>query len=183
MNRRATVNWRIKRVVGFGLVLGVTFGPLGWLGSVAWRMAHHREAVAADSKAIAEMQTEIDAADEFAVLEGPVPAAPGGETAPRGNSLLDVELAREENVAEFLAEIELLAVRAELADLSIDLQPSATEGRTALQVVGRGSLEQLCHFLALVERDRQLSVVESMDLVGRDDATIDVTLGIARHHR
>ena len=181
------MNWRTKRQLLLGSAVVLTLAPLCWLGAVAWRLDGLRRAVARSQSEVAMMATgpQQTVWPELVDPEGlePLPA-PGGETASAADAVLDaVELALHENVAEFLGGLERLAVGTGMTVLAAEFVPSNTQGRTTYEIHAQGTADQLCRFVSSIERLQELSIVESLHLVGLEDGGIEARVGVARFHQ
>ena len=76
-----------------------------------------------------------------------------------------------------------LGVDARITFDVIKASASNTPGKQAFQVAGRGAPQNVCEFLAAVERNERLMIVESGRFTPGDEKEVAFELAIATYHR
>lgn len=152
-------------------VLLVTLLQGGAAGAAHWWRGESERAVASEQEQLAVAQRRNAARGEEPVDPTPVPVAPQW-------LLLDGP-----DVAATLQRINELGVDAKVVFDVIKASASNTPGKQAFQVAGRGAPLRVCEFLAAVERNDRLMIVESGRFQPGDDQEVAFELAIATYHR
>ncbi len=152
-------------------ILSVTLLQGGAAGVAHWWRVDSEKALRAEQEALADAQRRSTARGEQEQPKDPEPVGPTW-------SLLEGP-----DVAATLQRVNELGVEAGVTFDLIKASASKTPGKQAFEVAGRGKPGSVCGFLAAVEQNDRLMIVESGRFTPGDEEEVAFQLAIATYHR
>lgn len=152
-------------------ILTVTLLQGAAAGFARWWRLESEKALQAEQQALADAQRRNAARGEE---ETPIEPIPVGQT---------WSLLAGPDVAATLQRVNELGVDARATFDVIKASASNTPGKQAFQVAGRGTPQSVCEFLAAVERNERLMIVETGRFTPGDEKEVAFELAIATYHR
>lgn len=162
------MNERNRRFALIGIVAAATLGQVGLAGvTLVTRLSTEREARA-------ERRTTAEYAAQLASLQS-------GAASPKSVAR-HVTLLANPDVAGTLRVLQATGDTVGVTLTSVRSLPETTPGRQVFTITGRGAPEQVCAFLADVETNERLMVIETGKVAPGTAGEVLFELGLSTHH-
>jgi hypothetical protein len=161
-----------RKTIWATTILGVTLLQLGSAGAVWFGHQAAKQALALEQKSATALQQQVAAQRERQA------ASPTVTPSQSRWCLLDGP-----DVAATMEILNALGVEASLTFDVIKASTSNVVGKQSFQLAGHGTPQQVCAFLAAIEKHERLIVVESGRMQPGIAAEVAFDLGLATYHR
>jgi hypothetical protein len=161
-------------LVAFGIVVGTGLQAAA-AGVVHWWRGELDQELAAGQHEVERLRGDLARQVEASAASAPAPtAAPAG---PRWQ-LLDGP-----DVAATLERLNRLGVDHKVAFETVKAVQSNTQGKQSFLLAGRGTPQQVCEFVAAIEQDDRLVIVETGRVMPGGGEQISFEFGVATYHK
>lgn len=164
-------NW--ISLLGRSAVAAVAVLPSLWLASLHWQQAAVQRQLQTARADVAAAQARLDGMQQ----QETALAAPAGE-----GQAGHWQLPAEPDVAAVLQAVEAQAERCHVELSGLSAKPGQDDFRVRLQLAGRGTPVAVCTFLAAIERQSRLLVIDSGQVTAAGNDQLAFELSVSAWH-